>query len=367
MRHTLTAGGMAAAVVLGALAVPAAAADQAAAQAAPKKPMIMELVKGAVTRSIPLIQKSAGSFSGSVAQDCFSCHHQSLPIMTITAARQRGLAVDEEKNREQVQFLRSFADRGKDLLRRALTDEKAAAEAREMLVDPAISLGYILTPLAGEKVAADESLENAASFLMKLQAPDGRFATYFARPPMEGSDFTTTALAVRSIQAYAPKEKAAEAGRAVGLAREWLVKTAPRTTEDKAFRLMGLKWAGAPQEEITKAMRALADDQRDDGGWSQLPGMHGDAYATGQVLVALQQAGLPVMDPVYTRGCGFLLGTQKEDGSWLVEKRTPSFQPYFETEFPHGKSQFISIAGTTWATMALVQLLPPSPNLAAAR
>jgi hypothetical protein len=29
-------------------------------------------------------------------------------------------------------------------------------------------------------------------------------------------------------------------------------------------------------------------------------------------------------------------------------------QPYFESGFPHGRSQFISCAATCWATMALV-------------
>jgi hypothetical protein len=43
-------------------------------------------------------------------------------------------------------------------------------------------------------------------------------------------------------------------------------------------------------------------------------------------------------------------------------------QPYFESGFPHGKSQFISSAATCWATMALTLTiarsvpLPPQPK-----
>jgi hypothetical protein len=41
------------------------------------------------------------------------------------------------------------------------------------------------------------------------------------------------------------------------------------------------------------------------------------------------------------------------DGSWFVRSRSLPVQPYFETGFPHGRSQFISCAATSWATAAL--------------
>jgi hypothetical protein len=54
----------------------------------------------------------------------------------------------------------------------------------------------------------------------------------------------------------------------------------------------------------------------------------------------------------------FLLKTQREDGSWLVRSRSKPFQTYFESGFPHGKDQFISMAATGWATAALSLALP---------
>ena len=71
--------------------------------------------------------------------------------------------------------------------------------------------------------------------------------------------------------------------------------------------------------------------------------------------MALNQAGgLTASHPAFQRGIQFLLRTQFEGGSWFVQSRSFPTQRYFESGFPHGKSQFISAAATSWATMALV-------------
>jgi squalene cyclase len=113
-------------------------------------------------------------------------------------------------------------------------------------------------------------------------------------------------------------------------------------------------------------MRELLEVQRADGGWSDIPSMESTAYATGKALVALQLAGLPVTEAVYKRGVQFLLNTQQEDGSWHVKSRALAFQPYFDAGFPYGFDQWISAAGTSWATMALV-LAAPEPGTKVAR
>jgi hypothetical protein len=118
-------------------------------------------------------------------------------------------------------------------------------------------------------------------------------------------------------------------------------------------RLIGLAWAGADKGVTQKAMKELLGFQRSDGGWSDLPSLVSAAYATGRALVALQNAGLPTSDPAYQRGVQFLLNSQQEDGSWYVRSRALGFQPYFDAGFPYGHDQWISAAGTNWATMAL--------------
>ena len=105
--------------------------------------------------------------------------------------------------------------------------------------------------------------------------------------------------------------------------------------------------------------------QQRDGGWSQLPGMQTDAYATGQALFALAIAGkMSVVDPVYRKGVDYLLRTQAADGTWHVQTRSIWLQPYFESGFPYGRDQFISTAGTAWAAMALSAAIPAPTSTA---
>jgi ankyrin repeat protein len=60
---------------------------------------------------------------------------------------------------------------------------------------------------------------------------------------------------------------------------------------------------------------------------------------------------------VYGNGVKFLLAAQQADGSWLVRSRSRGTQPYVESGFPYGANQFISAAGTAWATSALLLTL----------
>jgi hypothetical protein len=101
----------------------------------------------------------------------------------------------------------------------------------------------------------------------------------------------------------------------------------------------------------------LIELQGEDGGWAQMASMSSDAYATGLALYALHTAKLPVSDAAYRRGADYLLKTQLEDGTWFVRTRAFGFQPYFETGFPHGRSQFISTVATAWASAALTYTL----------
>jgi hypothetical protein len=127
------------------------------------------------------------------------------------------------------------------------------------------------------------------------------------------------------------------------------------------MKLLGLTWAKARPEELKHAAKSILSAQLPDGGWAQLPGLSTDAYATGQALAALNMSGqVAASDPAYQRGITYLLRTQMADGSWRVQTRSAPIQQYKESGFPHGKDQWISAAGTSWAAMALTLTAPPA-------
>ncbi len=130
-------------------------------------------------------------------------------------------------------------------------------------------------------------------------------------------------------------------------------------TQERAFKLLGLKWSNAAPAAIVAAEHALAALQREDGGWSQLPTLPSDAYATGIALFALYEAGVPVKARVYQAGLRYLLSTQAADGTWHVKSRSLAFQPYFESGYPYGRDQWMSAAGAAYATLAIAAALQP--------
>ena len=124
------------------------------------------------------------------------------------------------------------------------------------------------------------------------------------------------------------------------------------------MRLMGLVWTDVPRSRVQAAIRDVRVEQQVSGGWSQFARTDPDAYATGLSLYALHIAGVPATDEAYRRGVAFLLGTQYQDGSWLVKTHSFPVQRYFESGFPFGRHQWISAAGTSLAALAIAETLP---------
>jgi len=211
--------------------------------------------------------------------------------------------------------------------------------------------------------APDTSTDTQARLLRLMQRSDGHWLTP-SRPPIEYSEFTATAVSLRGLTVYGGDNPAATRA-SIERATRWLEKSTPRNHEDRVFRLLGLVWAGGDPVIRRAALRDLQKSQRADGGWAQTDFRASDAYATGEALYALRVAGVPVNTRAYRRGVKYLLGTQLEDGTWLVRSRSLPTQAYFESGFPHGGDQFISSAATHWAALALLQTLPDQPLPAA--
>jgi hypothetical protein len=319
--------------------------EQAKPVSPPDKPLALlhppdaDSARRTISAALPPLQQSERTITKT--RDCVSCHQHPLVEMTVGLARKHGFTVDETiASEERAHILKDMDTRVRPLL-------------LGTGIDPTLSV-HVLLGLAAEDEPASRITDALVHYLVLRQQQDGHWQQENYRPPDEASNFQFTALAVQGLQAYAPKGRTREIAGRIDRARRWLQSTEPVDTTDRAFQLLGLGWAHAEPEAVTKAVTKLVAEQREDGGWAQLPTLASDAYATGLALYALHEGGGVAVDhPAYRRGVAFLLRTQLADGSWFVASRSFPIVEYSKSGFPHGRNQFISAAATCWATMAL--------------
>lgn len=291
---------------------------------------------------------------------CVSCHHEGLGRMATGAARERGFALDAAL-RDLEQKRVGGAVNGMASLHQAALKQPEMMKKLPLFEMGEVPFSYVwmLGGMAFEKEPATEAAAAMALVLARQQLPNGMWHQGGPRVPMQSTPFTTTSLTILGLNAYGAPADAAEITERIQRGKSWLLSTPARNSEEKAYRLLGLKWAGATEPERKTALEELRSAQLPDGGWAQLPEMKSDAYATGQALYALSVGGeVPTTDPAFRRGLRYLLRTQEADGSWFVSKRAVPLNNYFDAGFPHGQSQYSSFNGTCWATLALLQTIP---------
>src|SRR5262245_22178664 len=291
-------------------------------------------IPGAVRNSLALLEKQSDKFIRTAG--CNSCHSQSLPSAVAGLARDYGLT--SIKRLPQ--------------LPATLT---APAEQLMDFVIVSPSIAWELFDAGMNHEPQTQVTDAIVRYLMASQTAEGGWRVPESRrPPMNSGTIQTAALAIYAMKHYAPEAEKLSCEKAIARSVAWLEKATPVTNQDHAFRLLGLVWGGAPASTIREDAKSIAALQRADGGWSQLPELSSDAYATGEALFALGSAGrMAVNDSVFRRAVDYLMSTQASDGSWHVKSRSIWLQPYLESGFPHGRDQFISTAGTAWATLAL--------------
>lgn len=278
---------------------------------------------------------------------CVSCHNQSLPAMARKLASERGIRVEPA--------VASHADEATLAMWTPRRNANFVGRCGGGGYIPTVAYG--LASMAAQGSPANTVTDSQVVCLASRQSTDGAWKVSDIRPPLSGNVFLFTALAIRSLDAYAPPSLRADMQRRIERARSFLLAATPRDTQDEAFKLLGLVWSRAASADIEAQGKRLAALQRADGGWGQTRFMQPDAYATGQSLYALRIAGTSTSDANYKAGIRSLLRSQRQDGSWFVQSRGFGFQPYAEYGFPHGTSQFLSAAATAWAVMALAPAL----------
>ena len=293
-------------------------------------------VPAAVQQALALLEKQSHVFIRTAG--CNSCHAQDLPSAAVGLARDRGIPTPREI-------------------------PQIPAAMNGITPERIMDLGAVGVPSMGWEMLdrnmnhqpADAYTSATVHYMKLMQDPAGYWKGVDGRrPPMNAGTMQATALAIYTLKTFTPAAGKADTAARLARAAAWLETAKPETTQDRAFHLLALAWSEASGAAINKASAALTAMQGADGGWSQLPTMGTDAYATGQSLFALHTGGkTPVTASAYKKGVDYLLNSQAADGSWHVKSRSIWIQPYFEGGFPYAHDQWISAAGTAWASMAL--------------
>ncbi|MEN9574212.1 MAG: D-aminoacylase [Verrucomicrobiota bacterium] len=309
-----------------------------------------EAVRAAVGKALPLLTAGArGSLEK--RERCFTCHNQGLPILALATAQSRGFQIEAVELRRQVQFTADFLDRNRT--------NYLAGKGQGGQADTA---GYALWALENGGWKPDATTTAVSEYLLGWQRDLVHWKPQSRRPPTEQSLFTSTHAALRGLKTFSTPEQRERVDRRCEQVRAWLLKTPAEDNEDRVFRLRALHLVEAPAAAVRQAAQDLLNTQRADGGWAQLADRESDAYATGTALVALHQTGgVATTEAAYRKGLSYLLTEQRADGSWLVTSRSKPIQSYYESGYPHGTNQFISISAAGWAATALALALPVKP------
>ncbi|MCY2975978.1 MAG: hypothetical protein NTW52_15085 [Planctomycetota bacterium] len=327
-------------------------------------------VDSATRRGLARIVQAASDWQSH--QSCFSCHHQTLPMLAAIEADRAGIPVDRE-------WLKSQADTTLDYFRERVHD----MDEGEHVPGGAATVGFGFWALNLDKRIQDETTTSMVTYLLQIQGSarlrdpkqpktgpvpsakknDGHWQASCRRAPMQGSLIGDTVLVLIGIEKYATPTQREQVDAARQLAEQWLTQVPLRNQQDQLWRLWGLyQLAGGNESIKLTTLTSILAAQRDDGGWAETKERDSDSYSTGQTLFMLLKTGVDHEHPSIVRARDYLLSRQHTDGSWLAESHV-SFkaQPYFDNGDPHGEHQFLSTAATAWATAGLAQLLPGQP------
>src|SRR3954468_10135454 len=203
-------------------------------------------IRDAATRNLALFQASQKHWFE--VQRCDSCHHQYQPALAYRAAREHGIPFDEGIARADAARAFTYAD-----LDRAVQ--------YSWVLEPAVDDAYRLIAADAAGVRPNLSTAVMAKVLTARQNRGGDWPSHRQRPPSSYSNFTFTALGVRAIQLYAHPTQKADVAKHVALARRWFETHRPVDTEERTYKLLGLKWSGADRASLAAAARDLAKTQ----------------------------------------------------------------------------------------------------------
>jgi hypothetical protein len=313
-----------------------------AADATPPPAPAPAQVRRSVERSLAFLEKDGLAWMNE--KKCTSCHAVPLALWPQYEARRHGFTVHDSV----IDGLRKKA------LADYATNEKLKPAGQEGAPGTLSAAPIYLTLIAAAAGPPDDETKKAlgrfAEHFLAVQQSDGSWGAPNGGPKTTTSPVkdTNDVLTIYVLLALAGRD-AELAGwpAARDKALAWLKTAAPSdSNQSLALRVLTRHRFGKA-DEWQPLVKELLGKQNADGGWSQLKGGPSDAFATGQALYALGMVGTPATESGVGRAWKYLLESQRDDGSWLVQTRVPK-----------GHDVIISTFGSGWATLGLVRTLP---------
>jgi hypothetical protein len=293
----------------------------------------------------------ADTFKWREQRNCAACHHGPMFVWAANVARRNGYKVSQTNVAEITRWL--TADDTSRVFPRSAANESGDTKFSLAAVFAAHGIQAAAAPDAASQAGERRVLEH----LVAAQNDDGSWTSPAGRPPFFGSDATVTRLSRLAILSADQAGRANDEARSAAVrAEKWLATQNENATHQSlVLDLWAETLPGATRKDsaqIGELITTLRGQQRPDGGWSQAKNLESDAFATGQALFGLANAGVRANDEQVQRAVDFLVRTQQADGTWKMKSQIdPTTGRAARNLNP------ITYAGTAWAVIGMANLI----------
>jgi squalene-hopene/tetraprenyl-beta-curcumene cyclase len=300
-------------------------------------------VKESIGRGLTFLAKD--NLAWKEKRQCAECHHAPFTIWALSEGKKRGYAVDEKALAELTSWVLTNDHLAKLVVKPPKREQIELNEAPLML-----ALGIE----AGGNKGTQDGLKKLLTSVLADQDKDGSWRLSYEFRPIGSSPEVLTTLALLALSAPNAPDMGEEGKAAQQKGLKWLRAAKPdEELQAAALRLILWRRLDLPASEREPLVKKIRGAQNADGGFSQVPKAKSDAYATGQALYALAEAGVKPDDETVRKGQSFLAKTQREDGAWPMVSRA-----IMRDGKPPKNLEPITHAGSAWAVLGLVRSSP---------